>query len=32
LWGLGAIGAHLAGSLTMTALGLGLAHLLMARL
>ena len=26
LWGLGALGAHLAGSLTMTALGLGLVY------
>lgn len=29
LWGLGAIGAHVAGSLAMTALGMALAHLLL---
>ncbi len=31
LWGLGAIAAHLAGALGMTALGMGLAHLLLGR-
>ncbi len=31
LWGLGAIGAHLAGSLAMTALGMALVHLLLTR-
>ncbi|SDY05085.1 CrcB protein [Allochromatium warmingii] len=31
LWGLAAIGAHLLGSLTMTALGIWLVHLLLAR-
>ncbi len=31
LWGLGAIGAHLAGSLAMTALGIALIHLLLTR-
>lgn len=31
LWGLGAIGAHLAGSLAMTVFGMGLAHLMLAR-
>ena len=30
LWGLSAIGAHLIGSLAMTALGIGLVHLLLA--
>lgn len=31
-WGLAAAGAHLAGSLALTALGIGLAHLAMARI
>ena len=31
LWGVGAIAAHLLGSLAMTALGIGLVHLLLAR-